>query len=72
MHTAEWTFLYANLGGTAEVTGFCPMIRLYHRTEAFFIASTTLARTQEIKHDEYGFYRACYADGGKHNDYPKL
>ncbi len=36
LHTTEWTFLYVNLGGTAEVTGFCPMIRLYHRMKAFF------------------------------------
>ena len=29
-------FLYVNLGGTAEVTGFCPMMHLHHRMKAFF------------------------------------
>ena len=36
LHTTEWTFLYVNLGGTAEVTGFCPMMHLHHRMKAFF------------------------------------
>lgn len=36
LHMTEWTFLYVNLGGTAEVTGFCPMMHLHHRMKAFF------------------------------------
>lgn len=36
LHTTEWTFLYVNLGGTAEVAGFCPMMHLHHRMKAFF------------------------------------
>ena len=36
LHTTEWTFLYVNLGGTAEVTGFCPMMHLHRETKAFF------------------------------------
>lgn len=36
LHTTEWTFLYVNLGGTAEVTGFCPMMHLHHGMKAFF------------------------------------
>ena len=36
LHTTEWTFLYVNLGGTTEVTGFCPMMHLHHRMKAFF------------------------------------
>ena len=36
LHTTEWTFLYVNLGGTAEVIGFCPMMHLHHRMKAFF------------------------------------
>ena len=50
LHTTEWTFLYVNLGGTAEVTGFCPMIRLYHRTEAFFIVSVRNEQTLDRNH----------------------
>ena len=36
LHTTEWTFFDVNLGGTAEVTGFCPMMHLHHRMKAFF------------------------------------
>ena len=41
MYTNERAF-YANLGGTAEVTDFCPMCNDIHVTEVFFYAKAAV------------------------------